>query len=145
VRATPRPLRHSLKLLARHVAENLVVDAGDERSGARELPRALQPPLGHAPLDDLNQPGAQVMGDPEELKSALSNLIDNAIKYSHDRLHVVVSVRPGEKGRYAVTVEDRGIGISPPELKRIFRRFYRVPGSITIRVKGTGLGLFIVR
>ena len=95
--------------------------------------------------DDLQQPGAQVMGDPEELKSALSNLIDNAIKYSHDRLHVVVSVRPGQKGRYAVTVEDRGIGISAPELKRIFRRFYRVPGSITIRVKGTGLGLFIVR
>lgn len=95
--------------------------------------------------DDLHQPGAQVMGDPEELKSALSNLIDNAIKYSHDRLHVVVSVRRGDKGRYAVTVEDRGIGISPPELKRIFRRFYRVPGSITIRVKGTGLGLFIVR
>ncbi len=95
--------------------------------------------------DDLQEAHAQVMGDPEELKSALTNLIDNAIKYSHDRLHVVVSVQRAEQGRFAVTVADQGIGISPPELKRIFKRFYRVPGSITLRVKGTGLGLFIVK
>jgi two-component system sensor histidine kinase SenX3 len=95
--------------------------------------------------DDLHEEHAQVMGDAEELRSALTNLIDNAIKYSHDRLHVVVSVQRGEKGRFAVTVADQGIGISPQELKRVFKRFYRVPGSITLRVKGTGLGLFIVK
>ena len=47
-------------------------------------------------------------------------------------------------GRIAVRVRDHGIGISAPELKRIFRRFYRIPGAVALRVKGTGLGLFIV-
>ena len=45
----------------------------------------------------------------------------------------------------AVRVRDRGIGISKPELKRIFRRFYRIPEAVAMRVKGSGLGLFIVR
>jgi len=42
-------------------------------------------------------------------------------------------------------VTDNGVGISPPELKRIFKRFYRIPASVALRTKGTGLGLFIVR
>ncbi len=42
-------------------------------------------------------------------------------------------------------MRDQGAGISPPELKRIFKRFYRIPGAMATRVKGTGLGLFIVR
>jgi signal transduction histidine kinase len=42
-------------------------------------------------------------------------------------------------------VRDQGVGISAPELKRIFKRFYRIPGAVATRVKGTGLGLFIVR
>ena len=46
--------------------------------------------------------------------------------------------------RVAVRVRDRGIGISKPELKRIFRRFYRIPEAVAMRVKGSGLGLFIV-
>jgi signal transduction histidine kinase len=45
----------------------------------------------------------------------------------------------------SVRVTDRGAGIPKPELKRIFKRFYRVPGPLATRVKGTGLGLFIVR
>jgi two-component system, OmpR family, sensor histidine kinase SenX3 len=45
----------------------------------------------------------------------------------------------------AIRVTDRGVGISSPELKRIFRRFYRVPASVVMRTKGSGLGLFIVR
>lgn len=49
-------------------------------------------------------------------------------------------------GRYAeVTVKDRGAGIARPELKRIFKRFYRIHGPLSTRVKGTGLGLYIVR
>ena len=48
-------------------------------------------------------------------------------------------------GLIAVRVNDHGVGISPAELKRIFRRFYRVPPNVAVRVKGTGLGLFIVR
>ena len=42
-------------------------------------------------------------------------------------------------------MSDRGVGISPAELKRIFRRFYRIPASVLMRTKGSGLGLFIVR
>ena len=47
--------------------------------------------------------------------------------------------------RLAIKVSDNGVGISPVELKRIFRRFYRIPASVAIRAKGSGLGLFIVR
>ena len=87
---------------------------------------------------------AVVLGDPDELKAAISNLIDNAVKYSGAEVHVQVEVTALEAGWVAVRVHDRGVGISRPELKRIFRRFYRIPGAIALRVKGSGLGLFIV-
>jgi len=96
--------------------------------------------------DDLPEgAGATVLGDPEELKVAVSNLIDNAIKYSGSDVHVAVELTAPEREKLAVRVRDNGIGISPQELKRIFRRFYRIPGVVAMRVKGTGLGLFIVR
>jgi two-component system, OmpR family, sensor histidine kinase SenX3 len=86
-----------------------------------------------------------VMGDLEELKAAVSNLLDNAIKYSGPTVRVqVVLDRPDPKS-VAVRLTDNGVGIPNAELKRIFRRFYRVPGTMTMRVKGTGLGLYIVR
>jgi two-component system sensor histidine kinase SenX3 len=86
-----------------------------------------------------------VSGDAEELKAAVSNLLDNAIKYSRGEIHVAVEVvRPDEKN-VAVRVKDQGVGISPQELKRIFRRFYRIPGIVASKVKGMGLGLYIVR
>ena len=85
-----------------------------------------------------------VMGDPDELKAAVLNLIDNAVKYSGSKVTVEVELVAMGDGRIAVRVRDHGIGISAPELKRIFRRFYRIPGAVALRVKGTGLGLFIV-
>jgi signal transduction histidine kinase len=86
---------------------------------------------------------AKVLGDEEELRAAISNLIDNAIKYSGDGAHVTIQSRLD--GRYvSVTVKDNGIGIPSGELRRIFKRFYRVRGAAA-RAKGTGLGLFIVR
>jgi len=88
---------------------------------------------------------ASVMGDPDELKAAVWNLIDNAVKYSHAAVHIEVAVEEFEGDRVAVRVRDRGVGISPSELKRIFRRFYRVPTAVAMRAKGSGLGLFIVR
>jgi len=87
---------------------------------------------------------ATVMGDPEELRAAVSNLVDNAIKYSGASVHVEVELLAIDRKRVAVRVRDRGIGISQPELKRIFRRFYRIPEAVAMRVKGSGLGLFIV-
>ncbi len=75
----------------------------------------------------------------------MTNLIDNAIKYSGKDLHVEVSCEKPNEQLVLLRVRDQGIGISREELKRIFGRFYRIPGGIARRVKGTGLGLFIVR
>jgi signal transduction histidine kinase len=86
----------------------------------------------------------KVSGDMDELRAAFSNLLDNAVKYSDDEVRVSVSVSTLDEKRVAVRVTDKGIGIPNAQLKRIFKRFYRVPGRFMARVKGTGLGLFIV-
>jgi signal transduction histidine kinase len=86
----------------------------------------------------------EAMGDPEELRAAILNLIDNAVKYSGDDIHVqVYAVLVGDWA--VIRVTDRGAGLAVGEQTRIFKRFYRVPGSLTQRIKGTGLGLFIVQ
>jgi len=87
---------------------------------------------------------AKVSGDVDELRAAFSNLLDNAVKYSDKEVEVSVSVAALDEKRIAVRVTDKGIGIPSAQLKRIFKRFYRVPGRFMARVKGTGLGLFIV-
>ena len=87
---------------------------------------------------------AKVSGDLDELRAAFSNLLDNAVKYSDKEVQVSVSVSTLDDKRVAVRVSDKGIGIPSAQLKRIFKRFYRVPGRFMARVKGTGLGLFIV-
>jgi len=87
---------------------------------------------------------ARISGDLDELRAAFSNLLDNAVKYSDEEVRVSVSVAAVDNKRVAVKVTDKGIGIPNAQLKRIFKRFYRVPGKFMARVKGTGLGLFIV-
>ena len=87
----------------------------------------------------------QVLGDEEDLKAMVSNLVDNAIKYSGSNVHVAVELEQADPATATLRVRDQGIGISPAERKRIFKRFYRIPGAMSTRVKGTGLGLFIVR
>ena len=87
---------------------------------------------------------AKVSGDIDELRAAFSNLLDNAVKYSDKDVRVSVSLSTLDDKRVAVRVADQGIGIPSAQLKRIFNRFYRVPGRFMRRVKGTGLGLFIV-
>jgi signal transduction histidine kinase len=84
-----------------------------------------------------------VIGDRDELRAAVSNVIDNAIKYSDD-IRVAVEVSADDDKYLTIRVTDEGIGIAPEQLKRIFGRFYRVPRLVSARVKGTGLGLFIV-
>jgi signal transduction histidine kinase len=93
----------------------------------------------------VNGASFQVLGDEEDLKAMVSNLMDNAIKYSGAEVHVAVELEQADSATATLRVRDRGIGISPSERKRIFRRFYRIPGAMSTRVKGTGLGLFIVR
>jgi two-component system sensor histidine kinase SenX3 len=91
-----------------------------------------------------NGAGAQVFGNADELRTAVSNLLENAVKYSGAKVDVAVRVETGEKN-VVLQVRDRGVGIPQEELKRIFKRFYRVSNRSLTHVKGTGLGLFIVR
>ena len=86
-----------------------------------------------------------VMGDMDEVRSAVSNLIDNAVKYSGPEAQVTVETANVDGKYVSVRVKDQGPGIPKAELKQIFKRFYRVPGPLATRVKGTGLGLYIVR
>jgi two-component system, OmpR family, sensor histidine kinase SenX3 len=87
--------------------------------------------------------GLNVVGDPADLQTAFINLLDNAVKYSPGQPRVAVRAKHTRlSGAVDVLIRDSGSGIPPAELKRIFRRFYRVDGT---GPKGTGLGLFIVR
>ncbi|MEZ5356158.1 MAG: HAMP domain-containing sensor histidine kinase [Bryobacteraceae bacterium] len=88
--------------------------------------------------------GTTVMGDPDDLRTAILNLLDNAVKYSGQTVSVLVELTRGEKGQLLVRVKDQGIGIPSHELKTIFERFHRIRDAAASRVKGTGLGLFIV-
>jgi two-component system, OmpR family, sensor histidine kinase SenX3 len=100
---------------------------------------------GGAPADPDGAGPVQVLGDPEELHTAVTNLLDNAVKYSPDGIHIAVELAAPDEDHVVLRVRDRGVGIPQDELKRIFKRFYRVRQRGRARVKGTGLGLFIVR
>ncbi len=92
-------------------------------------------------------PPAQItlLGNAEELRTAVANLIENAVKYSGDKPSIVVDVETPNIDTVVLRVRDNGVGIASGELKRIFKRFYRVHSQATGQVKGTGLGLFIVK
>jgi len=94
-----------------------------------------------------SDPPGQVtlMGNAEELRTAVANLLENAIKYSPVNPSIVVDLLTPDMDTVVLRVKDNGIGIARPELKRIFKRFYRVASRRMEGVKGTGLGLFIVR
>jgi len=88
---------------------------------------------------------AGVLGDSEELRAAVSNVLDNAVKYSGDHIDISVRLDTPDEKRVTLSVRDQGVGVPTEELKRIFKRFYRVSNRSQSHVKGTGLGLFIVR
>jgi len=92
-----------------------------------------------------NGSAPRVLGNEDELKAVVSNLVDNAIKYSGQLVRVAVELEQPEAARATLRVRDQGVGMSSGELNRIFKRFYRIPGAVATRVKGTGLGLFIAR
>jgi PAS domain S-box-containing protein len=86
----------------------------------------------------------RVAADPGQLRQVLSNLIDNAIKYSPDGGTVTIALAARDHHiQFAVT--DRGLGIPPAEQRRIFEKFYRLDPDMTRGIGGTGLGLYICR
>jgi two-component system, OmpR family, sensor histidine kinase SenX3 len=122
------------------------VDLGEVTRECITLARTrFRLPETHIFLKDRTLAPAIVLGDEDELKAAVWNLIDNAIKYSTSEPHITMTLEEtADHTRYALKIADRGSGIAPNELKRVFRRFYRIHGP-SVRAKGSGLGLFIVR
>jgi len=86
-----------------------------------------------------------VRGDHDELQTALLNVLGNAVKYSPSGAGICVALSVENNTWVRISVTDQGIGIPSAHLKRIFRRFYRVPSRSVLRTKGTGLGLYLVR
>jgi len=85
-----------------------------------------------------------IAADPDKAHQVLTNLVDNAVKYSPDGGKVIVEISlDGPLLRYAV--HDEGLGVPPSEHRRIFEKFYRLDPDLTRGVGGTGLGLYISR
>jgi len=85
-----------------------------------------------------------ISADGEALECAVHNLLDNALKYSPGSQTVWLDARAGN-GDVTISVSDRGVGISESDRKHIFDKFYRVDGEISLKVKGAGLGLSLVK
>lgn len=98
---------------------------------------------GHRTFEAHIQSEVMVLGDRMGLTSVITNLVENAIKYSVDASVIRVSL--GEEGQFVIfKIADNGFGIPDDEKKKIFRKFYRVGQEETRKTKGTGLGLYIV-
>lgn len=132
-RAEVRPRRRLEPLPLRELLERCIEEVSDRY---RLAPDAIR----------LGSEGAPVVrADPGELELAFTNLIDNAVKYSPQRVDVRLTVRAVGEDRVEVEIQDRGQGIERRELRRIFQPFYRAGRDVQRRVTGLGLGLFIVR
>ena len=123
-----------------------VIDLG---AVVQECLQAVQPQFNRPTIEYSERLGngsrPLVLGDHDELRVAVSNLVDNAVKYSPTSPRVTVEVATFDEKRLAVRVTDNGIGIPRGQLKHVFKRFYRIPARMVSQVKGSGLGLFIVR
>ncbi|WP_260739919.1 sensor histidine kinase [Tunturiibacter lichenicola] len=84
-------------------------------------------------------------GIAEDLRTAVINVLDNAAKYSPDGVCVRCTLAISNYTMVTLRVTDTGVGLPANQFKRIFNRFYRVPGRAVAKIKGTGLGLFLVR
>jgi two-component system, OmpR family, phosphate regulon sensor histidine kinase PhoR len=85
-----------------------------------------------------------VRADERRLEEVLNNLLDNAVKYSHQSGRIIVeAAAPDEE--VLLSVRDEGVGIAPADLPRIFERFYRADRARSRELAGTGLGLSIVK
>ncbi|MHB8470032.1 MAG: ATP-binding protein, partial [Gaiellaceae bacterium] len=124
----------------------VAIESCDAAALARQVVQALR---SHAPENVTVELEAEeglpaVAADPDKLRQVLTNLIDNAVKYSPDGGKVTVVLQAvGQRVR--LRVEDDGLGIPPAEQDRIWEKFFRLDPQLTRGVGGTGLGLYIVR
>jgi PAS domain S-box-containing protein len=120
-----------------------VCDGADLARGIVEAARSYIPP--NVKLEFEAQEGLPALAaDPDKVRQVLSNLVENAVKYSPEGGNVTVSlVEHGDRLR--LTVEDEGLGVPPEEQRRIFEKFYRLDPQLSRGVGGTGLGLYISR
>jgi len=86
-----------------------------------------------------------VSANPEDLRTAVLNLLDNAVKYSPQGAHVRCRLSIEDYTWAVLSISDTGIGLQAQDLKRVFKRFYRAASNDRVKIKGTGLGLFLVR
>ena len=85
-----------------------------------------------------------VHADRQKVEQALTNIIDNAIKYTYDSGQITVAAK-SENGNAIVTVKDSGVGIKPENLGHVFEKFYREGNPLSVKEGGSGLGLYISR
>ncbi len=150
---------HTMRLntLLKDLIDISRIESGEMRMSFRYFPlgellrsvvEGMQPPAEARSVFLRADPDAylprQVMGDKDRLAQALTNLIDNALKYNIQGGSVTVAVREGDD-RVWVDVVDTGVGMSAEHLPRIFERFYRVDKERSREAGGTGLGLAIVK
>jgi two-component system sensor histidine kinase SenX3 len=86
-----------------------------------------------------------VLGNLEDLRTAILNLLDNAVKYSPNGVNIECRVGIERYTWVVLSITDSGLGIASRDLNRIFKRFYRASSNDLVKIKGTGLGLFLVR
>jgi len=116
-----------------------------ESVGAVRIRHHLPPEVLRFEEISANGSGVRVRGSAEDLRTAVFNVLDNAVKYSGNHIDVQVRLESSDEKRVVLRVQDQGIGIPPEDVKRVFKRFYRVTRRSMAHVKGTGLGLFIVK
>jgi two-component system, OmpR family, sensor histidine kinase SenX3 len=105
----------------------------------------LSPEAIHYEEATINGAGMPVLGNSEDLRTAVFNVLDNAVKYSGEHVDVRVRLETPDEKHIVLRVQDHGVGIPPDDLKSVFKRFYRVNRRTLQHIKGTGLGLFIVK
>lgn len=122
--------RLDLSLLLREVREGLQTQAAEAQVEVN-----LQLPEG----------AAMTTGERDELYEVFENLMENAVKYGADGGRIDITLAPGSRSGWLVTVADYGVGVDPVHVPRLTERFYRVDAESSRQKKGTGLGLAIVK